>query len=349
MIQFNYKHIVVALTLASSLLVAPTTRAQTLDRVRRQNGLDSGEITATTALGITLSRGGVESTIPAEDIRSVQWGGEPAALAAARNAFDAGRYADAVKMLAELDVPASARAEIQTDVAFYRALAAVRAAMDEAGDVAAAAKLMDDFLKGHAGSFHVAAAIEALGDALVAAGQYDAARTQFGKLAKAKSPYLAMRSDWLIGRAWQTEGDHVKALAAFAKARGATAQGALVDPLKVSIALDEAVSQAAGGKIADAARTLSDMIDKADAEDTELLARAYNALGDAYLAADDPRAALFAYLHVDLLYSQAGNAHAEALHKLVGIWRTLGRDARAQETADKLAKQYPNRHWPQGK
>ena len=41
------------------------------------NGVDSGQITGVTALGVTISKGGVESTIAAEDIESVYFAGEP--------------------------------------------------------------------------------------------------------------------------------------------------------------------------------------------------------------------------------------------------------------------------------
>jgi hypothetical protein len=54
---------------------------------------------------------------------------------------------------------------------------------------------------------------------------------------------------------------------------------------------------------------------------------------------------LFAFLHVDLLYNQQSEAHAKALHELVNLWKTAGRDARSQEAAQQLAEKYPNSPW----
>jgi hypothetical protein len=105
------------------------------------------------------------------------------------------------------------------------------------------------------------------------------------------------------------------------------------------------VSQAAAGQVKEATAAIGDIIAKAKPEDAELLARAYNALGDCYLQSKDPRGALFAFLHVDLLYSQEAEAHAKALHELVPLWKNVGRDSRSQETARKLAEKYPGSRW----
>ncbi len=105
------------------------------------------------------------------------------------------------------------------------------------------------------------------------------------------------------------------------------------------------MSQAAAGQVKEATAAISDIIAKAPPEDAPLLARAYNALGDCYLQSKDPRGALFAFLHVDLLYSQEAESHAKALHELIPLWKNVGRDSRAQEAAEKLAEKYPGSRW----
>ena len=76
-------------------------------------------------------------------------------------------------------------------------------------------------------------------------------------------------------------------------------------------------------------------------DDFDLLARAYAALGDSYLQSDRPKDALFAFLHIDLLYPQVNEAHAKALHELSKLWEIAGYADRADEAAEKLARQYP--------
>src|SRR5690349_9564646 len=72
------------------------------DRIHRPNGVDSGKITAVTPLGVTISKGAVESTVSVEDIESVSFAGEPAELATARNALQSGRPKDAADALAKI-------------------------------------------------------------------------------------------------------------------------------------------------------------------------------------------------------------------------------------------------------
>jgi tetratricopeptide (TPR) repeat protein len=194
-------------------------------------------------------------------------------------------------------------------------------------------------------SYHIPQAIELLGDLLSAAGQYPNARNEYAKLAKAKTPYFEQRSALLVGKTWQAEGDHAKALPEFEKVLASTEQGPAFDAMKLDATLGRAISQAATGKVDQAAAAIGEIIGKAKPEDGKLLARAYNALGDCYLRSGDKRAALFSYLHVDLLYNQEPDAHAKALHELIPLWKTVGRDTRSQQAAQELQQKYPTSRW----
>jgi tetratricopeptide (TPR) repeat protein len=224
-------------------------------------------------------------------------------------------------------------------------LAKARLALSGEGDLDAAAAGLRTFMAQHRTSYHISQAIETVGDLLAAAGKFADARTEYAKLAKAPSKYLDLRSALLVGRAWQGEGKHEQALAEFEKVAASSESGAQFDALKLSATLDRAVSQSVEGKGQDAAATIGRIIAQADPEDGDLLARAYAALGDSYLAAGDKQGALFAYLHVDLLYNNSPELHAKALHQLVTLWRESGRESRSQETAQKLAEKYPASRW----
>lgn len=337
----------VTIAAALALLTAGSTASaqSTIDRVRRQNGVDSGQITAVTPLGVTISKSGVESTVPAEEIEAITFAGEPGELNSARNALQAGRAQDAVESLAKITVADISREEIIADVDFYTALAKAQLALAGNGDLATAATDVRNFMAKHGKNFHVPQAIETLGDLLAADKQSAAARSEYAKLAKAKSPYFESKSALLVGRTFQAEGDHAKAQAEFDKVLASTDDSDQLAPLKLAATLERAVSQAAQGQAKEATAAIGDIIAQAKPEDAELLARAYNALGDSYLQAKDPRGALFAFLHVDLLYSQNAEAHAKALHELVPLWKSAGRDSRSQEAAQKLAQKYPDSRW----
>lgn len=333
--------ILIALATMPSLASAQST----IDRIRRQNGVDSGQITAVTPLGVTISKSGVESTVPAEEIEAITFAGEPGELNSARNALQAGRAQDAVESLAKITVADVSREEILADVAFYTALAKAQLALAGNGDLTAAATDVRNFMAKHGKNFHVPQAIETLGDLLAADKQMPAARAEYAKLAKAKSPYFESKSALLVGRTFQAEGDPAKAQAEFDKVIASTDGSDQLAPLKLAATLERAVSQAGQGQAKEATAAISDIIAQAKPEDAELLARAYNALGDSYLQAKDPRGALFAFLHVDLLYSQNAEAHAKALHELIPLWKSAGRDSRSQEAAQKLAQKYPGSRW----
>jgi tetratricopeptide (TPR) repeat protein len=335
----------VALTAAGGPL-ADHARAQGgVDRVHRHGGVDAGKITGMTAVNVTIAKGGVESTVPAEDIELVYFAGEPSELNAVRNALQTGRPQEAVAGLEKIDASEITRDEILAEVEFYKALAKAQLALAGQGDVGAATTELRGFMSKRRTSFHIPQALETVGDLLVAAGKYDDARAEYAKLAKAPSPYYAMSSALLVGRAWQAEGKHEAALAEFDKVAATTETGELFDSLKLSATLDRAVSQAATGKGADGAATIGEIIATADAEDGKLLARAYDALGNCYLKAGDKQAALFAFLHVDLLYNNSADLHAKALHELITLWKDSGKDSRAQEAAQKLAERYPQSRW----
>jgi tetratricopeptide (TPR) repeat protein len=335
-----------AALLIAFLATASTARAQTaIDRIHRSTGVDSGKITAITPLGVTISKGSVESTVPAEDIESITFAGEPPELAAARNALQSGRPKDAAEALAKIQAANADREEVQTEIDFYTTLAKTQLALAGQGSLDAATNDVRTFMVRRNKSFHIPQAIELLGDLLSAAGQYPNARNEYAKLAKAKTPFFELRSALLVGKTWQAEGDNAKALPEFEKVIASTEQGLAFDAMKLDATLCRAISQAATGKADQAAAAIGEIIAKAKPEDGKLLARAYNALGDCYLKSGDNRAALFSFLHVDLLYNQEADAHAKALHELAPLWKTVGRDTRSQQAAQELQQKYPNSRW----
>jgi TolA-binding protein len=101
------------------------------------------------------------------------------------------------------------------------------------------------------------------------------------------------------------------------------------------------------GSVKEGIDMLQDVIAKADPEEAELHALAYNALGHCYLKSDQTKDALLAFLHVDVIYNSSPEAHAEALFHLDRLWKAVGKEDRARQSRDLLKQRYPNSRWAQ--
>ncbi len=324
----------------------PTANAQgSLDRIHRRNGSDRGKVTAITSQAVTLSKGGVETNIPSEEIRRIQFAGEPAELNQARLAAASGRYQEARIILASIDSDGVGRDGITQDIQFTSALCAAKLALSGQGNIEQATKQVAGFLTRHRTSYHLPATFELLGDLLAGAGRHDEARRQYALLGKARSPIYKIRSALLIGRSYQEENKHADALAQFDKVLQSTDKRPLAEDQRLEASLGKAVSQAATGAGAEAIAAINRVISTAEPEDVRLHAQAYNALGDCYRNSGKEKAALYAFLHTDLLYNKVPPLHAKALHELAQLWQAEGHPTRAREAQQKLEKQYPGSRW----
>jgi tetratricopeptide (TPR) repeat protein len=143
----------------------------------------------------------------------------------------------------------------------------------------------------------------------------------------------------------QAAGKHAEAIAQFDQALAKKLEGADAAAQRMTISLDKAVSLAATKKAAEGIKMVEEVIKQAPDENLELHARAYNALGNCYLAAGQKKSALIAFLHVDLLFSGFAEQHAEALYNLATLWRDEEKAERGKQAADQLKREYPGSRW----
>jgi tetratricopeptide (TPR) repeat protein len=336
-----------AFTLAIALLIAAgaTPAAQGVDRIERRNGTDSGEITAVTPLSVTISKGGVESKVPVEEIRSIRFSGEPAKLSSARKMVAEGRYGQAIDALDKIDVDDLKDANLKQELEFLQTVSTARLALAGNENLKQASASAAKFLANNRTSYHLTEALEIAGDLLLAAEKHDEARKQYAKLAKAPSPYFKSRSAILIGRSMQDQSQHEDAITEFDKAIELAAELPVVASLRTEASLGRAVSQATTGHVEESTSAVKAIISQAGEDDEQLLAQAYNILGDCYLRSDDARSARDAFLHVDLLFTDVAQQHAKALYELSQIWNTLGHKQRAQDARQRLQEKYPKSPW----
>jgi tetratricopeptide (TPR) repeat protein len=197
-------------------------------------------------------------------------------------------------------------------------------------------------------SHHYFEACEVLAELLVNRGSYDRAEPYFEKLAAAPWPETQWRAALLEGRMLLAQAKYGDALAKFdvvLNASGASAPADESEKLTLAATVGKADCLAESGKGADAIRMIEDVIAKADPEQAEAQALAYNALGRCYLKSDKPKDALLAFLHVDVLYQSVPEAHAEALSRLAPLWESMGKADRARDARKVLSDRYPQSRW----
>ncbi|MCH7750844.1 MAG: tetratricopeptide repeat protein [Planctomycetes bacterium] len=330
------------------LLVACTTTAvaqSSVDRIRRRTGVDSGRITNVSVLAVTISKGGVQSKVPVEEILSIYFAGEPSELKSARSAIGRGRLKDAVETLSKINRDQFDRREIVQELDYLLLEGRAKLALAGQGELDEAIRLATDFLAKNRNSYHVSSAIELLGDLHLADGKQNEARRQYAKLAKALTPYFQARSAILTGKLLQQAGKHAEALAEFDRALAAAQGSPAAQSQQFEATLHRAISQSASGDPQQATAAVKQIIAQADAQDTNLLATAYNALGDCYLQSGKQKAARDAFLHVDVLFNSAADQHAKALYELSRLWDTLGQRQRARDAKHRLQNEYPASRW----
>ena len=329
---------------------ADPVAAQGIDRIRRHSGTESGKISQITALSVTISKGGVENKVPVEDIRWIDFAAEPENLKPARQSARAGRYQDALTGLEAIDRGDVEREAIRQDIDYWQMVCHVQLALSGQGDPQAAIQKVSNFIGNNRTSYHLSTAIELSGNVLLATDQFDAARSQFAKLGKAKSPYFVARSAVLTGISWQQQGNHQAAVEEFDRALAAAGSSPRGLSQHLEATLHRAVSRAASGNVAEATDSVKDVIENAvsmrdKSEDRKLLSRAYNALGDCYVQSGNQQAACDAFLHVDVLFHTEKKEHAKALYELSRLWTSRGKAARAAGARQRLQKNYPDSKW----
>lgn len=330
--------------LGISLLWSCAASAQT-DRVRTTSGTRTGEVTDVSALGVKLERSGKEEEIPTSEIRSIQFGGEPTPLTQARVNAVNGAYEKALGMLDKIDVSEIDREEIKQEVAYYKAYCSAKRALLGEVDISDAGQQLNAFVRSSRGSFHFLEANTLMGDLLAKVGKYDAAQSKYELLARTPWPSYKTRSAVLVGEVLQAEGKHEEAVARFTAAASMADDTPQGKQQLLAANLGKAVSLAATGKVDEGVKLVRGVIADAAPEEAALHAKAYNTLGGCYLKANQPKDALFAYLHVDLLYNNQPEEHAESLHHLATLWDQMGKSGEARQARQTLRDRYASSSW----
>jgi tetratricopeptide (TPR) repeat protein len=294
---------------------------------------------------VMLETTGNAREIAVNDIVRITFKEEPAELNAARTSVLQKNYNQALTDLKKLDGQKIDREFIRQDIDFYRALSLARLAMSEGGDKAAAAEATRRFATSAPQNYHFYEAAEVLGDLAMASGKWADAAKFYGPITTAPWPDYQMRANNAQGRALIGEKKFDEALEKFKAVLGMELATPEALKQKNFAQVGRAICVAETGNPQEAITALQDLINKNDAQDTALFARAYNALGRCYLKLDKPKDALLALLHTDTLFYADSEAHAEALYHLSKLWTTVNKSDRGVAARNTLRERYAGSVW----
>jgi tetratricopeptide (TPR) repeat protein len=282
---------------------------------------------------------------PVNEVKFLQLPNEPRDLTEARNAAIDGHWDQVLEWLNKIPPPQLAGDAVRQDADYYRAVASAHLALSGSGDPRAAGTALFDYLKTNKDSYHFYEANELAGDLLMAMGRYDQAAPYYSELSSAPWPDYKMKAAVALGKVLLAQGKYDEALRQFDTALKIDPKGKPVEAQVLAAQVGKAKSLVELDRASEGIKLLTDAIEQAPAENNQLYAVAYNALGQAYLKMKQPQEALYAYLHVDVLYNQSPEQHAEALYHLKDLWNQVNKPDRAKEAADTLKTRYPNSPW----
>jgi tetratricopeptide (TPR) repeat protein len=328
-----------------ALLLCNAATSQAIDTIRVGKVGVLGTLKDVDRYEIVVKERDNDRKISVGEIESVQLEGEPRELAKARSELKNGQLEAANKSLQGVAVDNGARPEVRAELQFLRALAATRLALAGGGEVNDAGRMLMAFIRENPKSFHSVEAHELMAELLLANKKAASADRYFAEVGKAPWPEAKLRGAVGQGRALQAQSKFEPAREAFERALAIEGDTPAAVALRLEATLGKAVCLAQSGKPEDGVKLIEEVLAKAPAEDDLLHAKAYNRLGDCYQLAKAPREAVLAYLHVDLVYFQNPDAHAEALANLSKLWKDLNRADRATAAANLLKQRYPQSHW----
>ncbi len=341
----NYRSL--ALGVAISCGCSLTTLGQSTDRIRTTRGSESGEVVKMSPIAVTIEQRSETTDVPVTEIRSIIFRGEPAELTQGRLNATNGGYEAALNRLEAINVRNIRGDFIKQEVEFYKAYAKAKLSLVDPKSIREAGTELNSFVTSYPNNYHFLEATELLGDLLANMGNYNAAQSKYQLLGKAPWPEYKMRAAVLVGQALLAQEEYDNALAQFDAALKIEDDSPGGKAQRLAAQLGKAVATAATGNVAAGLQSVEQVIRDADPENAELLAQAYNALGACYEQSGQPKNALYAYLHTDLLYGRVAEQHAEALAKLVPLWESVGQEGEARRARQTLLEQYPASRWAQ--
>jgi tetratricopeptide (TPR) repeat protein len=340
---------ILGFSIALAILLPTVASAQQLDSIVGARGTPTfGTVAEMSREQVTMDTRQGKKQFAVNEIQKLSFGDEPVELRRARESILRGQLESARADLDRIVVSEVRRKEAIQDIEFYKGFCDGRLALAGGGDKATAVRELRTFLEKpeNKDSYHYYDVVELLGDLAIGLSSYENAVKYYDMLAAAPWPDYQMKAAVLAARAMVANQQYDEAAQKYETVLGMGIDDARARELKQFATVGKAVCLAETGKADEGVALVTSIISENDSQaNPELFGRAYNALGTCHLKADRPQDALLAFLHVDLLFYQDAEVHAEALYYLSELWRTVNKSDRAIRTRSLLKSRYSGSPW----
>jgi tetratricopeptide (TPR) repeat protein len=297
-----------------------------------------GTVVAETPTKVDVKLGSTVTTIPTNEVASIEYDNSPPSLESARSKEAANALAEAADLYKKAAADASTKPFIAEDAAFGQVRAIAEIALIEPARTGEAIGLLETFSRTYKNGRHIGPALETLAKLQLAKENYGGLETTLAQLAKL--PGGDDRTSLYRIKILTRKGSLDQAIAELDKVIAAAPEGSVK---RRDAQIAKAESLVGQKKFKDAETLIKGVIKAAPAEDAGTQSAAHNTLGECLKAAGRPKEALWAYLQTDTLFSKDKEEHAKALAQIAQLWRDpqLNRPDRAEETIERLKQEYP--------
>lgn len=335
--------------LPSAFCLLLTLSASAADSITRKHGEGkaAGTITGMSKTEVTVKPiTGSEIKVPANDIAAIEWDAAPAGLNLAYSLEKSGNLTEALSRFTKaLGDVKSGNENLKADIEYAIARITAKLALTDAGQRDEASKKLQAFVKAHPDNYNYYDAFNWLGRIDLARRNFAEAQEAFNTLAQAPWPDYKMAARVAAGRIAMAENKPDVAVQAFDEVIHAPAKTPAEEARRYEAMIGKAKGLIQQNQQEQALGLLTEVIDKAPADNAPIQAQAWVLQGDALQALNRAKEALLAYLHVDVLYPGESALHAEALYHLNHLSKALQHPDRAADAQAKLVSQYPNSEW----
>jgi len=311
----------------------------------------SGSIQDISRKGIRM-RGpkGETIQISPDDVKLIQWEGEPVILRNARNSDVAERNAIAVEgyETALREIPEDQKKFVE-DAEFGLARCLARMGSTDAAKADEASRKLTDFTSKYPDSIHYLEAVRWSADLALVRKNEAQAVENYRILKESGTGTYPLLAELGVAQIAMNKQDFPSAQKAFQAVLDTPFKGPLVSRRQQQARLGLTEILINSGKGEDATKLMDEVIRSSSPDDSASLARAYLMRGKIHLNLGNNKEALIDLLHVDLLFSQESAAHAEALSRLATLWPVLQHPERGAEARDRLMALYPDSEWAKQK
>lgn len=328
-------------------LMTPVSFASDSVTRRSDGSRIRGTMTSATVSEIVVkSASGTETKIPISDVKRVQFDKEPSGLIAARANERSGAFELALEKYKGIQKNYNnSDKRLAADLKYLIARTTAKLAATDSTKSAEAIQLLGDFRAANSTNFRYLEATLLNAKLLGSNDQAEQAKKLMTEVQQSTVKSYQLQAGVALGTLMLQSDDLSGALQAFTSVVDQStgddsAQGALFEGL-----LGRASCLQKQSNHDEAVKVLNRIIAQANESEGATLASAWLRKGDSLQAQGQVKAALMAYLHVDVLYPGQPAQHSEALYHLSNLWGPAGHADRAAEASANLVSQYPNSPW----